>query len=899
MTIKKKMVLFFLLFAILPTIFVGTLGYITARKSIENIRMADLKSIADLKASGIEDFFIALKEDLLYVKNHPDVQKNIMLLTGSPRNFFSPEYQKTRYEIDRIFKIKQKVHQYLNILFLDPRGKIIYVLHRSNRPERLGDLLPESVRESFDEGKRGFYFSKIFNRKTGPSDQLAMLITAPVLNFEGNLAGVIAFEVALDPILAIIRENKGLEETGEIFITRKSEDVLLFHDSLRYDPKVVLKRISFFEDRQTVPIRQRFEGEEGSGIYLDYRNKQVIVSWRHIQPPDWVIAAKIDASEAFAPANHLMIMVCIITIIAIIMGSFVGIAVANSISDPIQVLEKGIEVIGSGNLNHKVGTQAKDEIGRLGRAFDQMTQNLKAVTASRDELNIEVGKRKRIQTALQESVGALRERVKELNCFFGLSTLIENHTLSMEQILQGSVDLIPPAMRFSKIACAQIILDARKFKTMECKETTWKIHRNIMVNGEPIGILEVFYMQERGKDAADIFLIEEQNMINAVAERLGKLIERKRSEAALRESEKRFRSLVENSLTGISIIQDNEIVYQNLEQQKILGPLPRKFKLLDLDNIHPDDVEKVREFYLRNIIGDFHSMDIDFRFYPWEKKNGEKKIKWIHYRTSPIKYEGKDSILVNIMDMTKTKEMEHLLRIQDKMASLGRIAAAIAHEIRNPLSGINIYLSALEKIYDKGEGTEKIKRIIHQIQNASNKIDSIIKRIMDFSKPLEPNSRLINLNHYIEETVKFYDDILRKKDIQVVKCMADNLPFCFADPQLIEQLILNLIINAVEAMKDMNGNKKIKITSAKEKDRIILRVSDSGPGVPVEIRNSIFEPFYTTKDNSTGVGLSIVHRIVTDHCGKLSVCESDWGGAEFKVDIPIENINTMSEEKCS
>jgi PAS domain S-box-containing protein len=891
MTIKKKMVLFFLLFAILPTIFVGTLGYITARKSIENIRMADLKSIADLKANSIEDFFIALKEDLLYVKNHPDVQKNIMSLTGSPRNFFSLEYQKTRNEIDRIFKIKQKVHQYLNILFLNPKGEIIYVLHRSNRPERLGGLLPESVRESFNEGKRGFYFSKIFNRKTGSPDQLAMLITAPVLNFEGNPAGVIAFEVAMDPILAIIRENKGLEETGEIFITRKSEDVLLFHDSLKPDPKAVLKRISFFEDRQTVPTKQLFEGQEGSGIYLDYQNKQVIVSWRHIQPPDWVIAAKIDASEAFAPANHLMIMVCIITIIAIIMGSFVGITVANSISDPIEVLEKGIEVIGSGNLNHKVGTQAKDEVGRLGRAFDQMTQNLKAVTASRDELNIEVRKRKRIQFALQKSVGALRERVNELNCLFGLSTLIENHSLSIDQILQGSVDLIPPAMRFSEIAGAQIILEGKQFKTTACRETTWKTDRKIIVNGEPIGIIEVFYLEKRGETAADIFLTEEQNMINAVAERLGKLIERKRSEAALRESEKRFRSLVENSLTGISIIQDNEVVYQNLEQQKILGPLPRKFKLLDLDNIHPDDVEKVRELYLRNITGDFQTMDIDFRFYPWKRKNNGKNIKWIHYRTSPIKYEGKNSILVNIMDMTKTKEMEHLLRIQDKMASLGRVAAAIAHEIRNPLSGINIYLSALEKIYDKGEDVEKIKRIFRQIQNASNKIDSIIKRIMDFSKPLEPNSRLINLNHYIEETVKFYDDMLRKKEIQVVKRLADNLPFCFADPQLIEQLILNLIINAVEAMKDMNGNKKIKITSSREKSRIILSVSDSGPGVPTEIRNSIFEPFYTTKDNSTGIGLSIVHRIVTDHCGKLSVCESDWGGAEFKVDIPMENTS--------
>ena len=161
MTLKKKMILFFLLFAILPTIFVGTLGFITARKAIENIRIADLKNIADLKANSIENFFIVLKEDLLYVKNHPDIKKNVLLLADSPRNLSSPEYQNIRDGIDRIFNIKQKVHQYLNIILLNPEGKIIYILHRTNMSENLGDFLPESVRGSFNEGKRGFYFSRI------------------------------------------------------------------------------------------------------------------------------------------------------------------------------------------------------------------------------------------------------------------------------------------------------------------------------------------------------------------------------------------------------------------------------------------------------------------------------------------------------------------------------------------------------------------------------------------------------------------------------------------------------------------------------------------------------------------------------------------------------------------
>ena len=103
-----------------------------------------------------------------------------------------------------------------------------------------------------------------------------------------------------------------------------------------------------------------------------------------------------------------------------------------------------------------------------------------------------------------------------------------------------------------------------------------------------------------------------------------------------------------------------------------------------------------------------------------------------------IDYQGKESILVNMIDMTKIMELEQLLFRQDKMASLGRIAAGIAHEIRNPLSGINIYLNALEKLLDRPDSRPKVDQIISQLQSASRKIESVIKKVMDFAKPGQP-----------------------------------------------------------------------------------------------------------------------------------------------------------------
>jgi signal transduction histidine kinase len=244
--------------------------------------------------------------------------------------------------------------------------------------------------------------------------------------------------------------------------------------------------------------------------------------------------------------------------------------------------------------------------------------------------------------------------------------------------------------------------------------------------------------------------------------------------------------------------------------------------------------------------------------------------------------------LVYNIDISQSKEFERLLRIQDKMSALGRVAAGIAHEIRNPLSGINIYLNTLERIYDKKESLEKVKEILRKIQSASIKIEAVIQRVMDFSKPSEPKFVLTNINKAIKETLNLSEVALRKGGIKLEKALASDLPLCQADPNLIEQVILNLINNATEAMQDMKKGKKIEITSSIEKNCILITVSDSGPGVPLDMKDQLFDPFYSTKNNGTGIGLSISNRIITDHGGSMDISKSRWGGAEFRIELPLK-----------
>jgi PAS domain S-box-containing protein len=371
--------------------------------------------------------------------------------------------------------------------------------------------------------------------------------------------------------------------------------------------------------------------------------------------------------------------------------------------------------------------------------------------------------------------------------------------------------------------------------------------------------------------------------------RLGlEIEEHKRAEETLRKSEQRFRDLVENSLTCKSIVQDGHIVYQNPQHQKLFGPLADSRIPLDLETVHPEDAEKVKDSYQKILSGEAPTADIDFRFYLPGKKDGRAEMKWVYCRTSLIEYREKRAILVTLMDVTRAKELERLLTIQDKMRSLGHVAAGIAHEIRNPLSGINIYLNTLARIYKKPDYSENTKEILGNIQSASNQIESVIRRVMDFAKPTEPRFSMTDINRPIKEAIDLASVTLRKSGITIEKALAEDLPLCRADPHLIEQVLLNLITNAAEAMKGMKKAKKIGITSSIENGRVLVRVSDSGPGVPLNLREKIFDPFYTTKDGSTGIGLSLSHRIIADHGGSLLVGTSVWGGAEFIIEIPVE-----------
>jgi len=300
----------------------------------------------------------------------------------------------------------------------------------------------------------------------------------------------------------------------------------------------------------------------------------------------------------------------------------------------------------------------------------------------------------------------------------------------------------------------------------------------------------------------------------------------------------------------------------------------------------------VKAAYEQLVSGKVESIETDVRFYPGGSSYNKASLRWVQCRASAIKYRQKDAILVNIVDITKAKELEQQLIIKNKLISLGRVAAGIAHEIRNPLTGINSYLYTLNDLCQSEsldlDDLEMAQRIVNQIQTASNKIESVIKRVMDFSKPGAPKMVKTNINRALQDAIELSAVTLRKIGIKIEQSLSQTLPDCYADPQLIEQVILNLITNAAKAVESYNGLKIVGVESYSENNTLFIRVADSGPGVPLELKDKIFDPFYTTKEEGSGIGLNIAQRIIADHNGSISLGKSKWGGAEFTIRLPIE-----------
>ncbi|MBL0715032.1 MAG: response regulator [Desulfosarcina sp.] len=378
--------------------------------------------------------------------------------------------------------------------------------------------------------------------------------------------------------------------------------------------------------------------------------------------------------------------------------------------------------------------------------------------------------------------------------------------------------------------------------------------------------------------------------------------ERRRLEAAVRESEEKYRLLVENANEAIFILQDDQIKFTNPKAEEILNRLsiyPTGANLAKC--IHPHERDKVIEWYQRRLEGNELPYSLMFRL---EGANGTTI--WVELNSILIKLNGETATLNFIRDVTLQKKLEEQFYQSQKMESIGTLAGGIAHDFNNLLMGIQGNVSVINLEIDAGSSLhESLQSIARCVQSGSQ----LTNQLLAFARGGKYIVKPSNLNTIVDKTSDIFNRT--KREINMHRVFAKDIWPVEVDPGQIEQVLMNLYVNAWQAMPG-RGDLFIEVENVELDEHYVrikpynvrpgryvkLSVTDTGVGMDAGIRKRIFEPFFSTKEKGmgTGLGLASAYGIIKNHGGFIN-CYSELGqGTTFNVYFPASDKEIVDDE---
>jgi signal transduction histidine kinase len=279
------------------------------------------------------------------------------------------------------------------------------------------------------------------------------------------------------------------------------------------------------------------------------------------------------------------------------------------------------------------------------------------------------------------------------------------------------------------------------------------------------------------------------------------------------------------------------------------------------------------------------------------RQQGENGINWLRFRISGVLGGGDGAVYGCVMGTTAPRQMEaevsslrnsltHLTRVN----LLGELGGALAHELKQPLTAILSNAQALQRLVERKEmDLDEIRAVINDIIHDDSRAAAVIEHLRSLLKPNEFDSQLLDLNDVVLDTLHLVQNELIPRKIAVTTALTEGKLPLGGDAVQLQQLLLNLIFNAADAMAGQKGGMVHIATELMDEHSVHLTVTDTGPGISPEIINRLFEPFVTTKDKGVGLGLAICRAIVKSHRGRIWAENNPSGGATFHVTLPFRD----------
>jgi PAS domain S-box-containing protein len=563
-------------------------------------------------------------------------------------------------------------------------------------------------------------------------------------------------------------------------------------------------------------------------------------------------------------------------------------------------LQEGTKIIGSGNLDYAIVSKSNDEIGELSQAFNQMTTNLKTVTASKTDLEQEIVGRKRAEIALRESEQRWATTLASIG-----DAVIATDTTGNIIFMNGEAEELT-GWTLSEASQKPV----KTIFNIINEQTRLKVENpidRVLREGVVVGLANHTLLIR--KDGAEVSIDDsgapirdKDGKTTGVVLVFRDFTERKKAEEALRESEERLRFHAENTPLAVVEWDSNFVVTRWAgDAPKIFGWTASETvgkPIMDLHLIYSPDIPIVEKTMSRLTSGETKvvsanrniTKDGKVIYCVWynsvlldEKGKMLSVFSFVEDNTAKVKAE--ESLEENNKNLEKlVEERTKQLKDSERLAAIGATAGMVGHDIRNPLQAIasDVYLlkTDLASMPDIAE-KKGVQESLDGIENNVSYINKIVADLQDFARPLAPKLEEIDL----EQTIHFVlANINIPGNVTVKLSIEKDFPKLKLDQSYMQRILTNLSNNAIQAMP--NGGKLI-ITASSKNGKAAITVEDTGEGIPENVRSKLFTPLVTTKSKGQGFGLSVVKRFTVGMGGTVSF-ESEIGkGTNFKIELPI------------
>ncbi|MFC2172094.1 PAS domain S-box protein [Acidobacteriota bacterium] len=887
MSIRTKLILILLGFTIIPIVFVVILSYSHATKALENTRIAALESIADLKAAKIEAFFDERRGDITAARGYPSVKKNLPVIASLQHDRENPAYIQAYADVDVALGALQRIYHYSDVLLLDTEGIVVYSSKEEHSFPHLGNRLAAPGLAPLNQASQGTALSDVYRTDTG-SYPYTMLAVTSVHDNEDDFIGTLALQVDMAPVYELIQDTTGLGETGETLVARTVGDGALFLNPLRHDPEAALKRKAVFGEKQAIPIQEALQGRSGVGVSVDYRPEKVLAAWRYIPSLDWGMVAKIDTKEAFASVSRLRQLYLLLVVIIVVIGSSLAYQVTKSVSNPVIELER-----------KEAQVSALLTASRAVLEYREFEDAAKAIFDSCKEIIGAQGGYIAVLTEDGKENQVVYLDSGDFSCTVDQSLPMPIRGLREEAYRTGQPVFhndFPNSVGQQFMPEGHVSLNSVLFSPLK-------------IEGVTVGLLGLGN-KPGGFKEKDALLASAFSEFVAIALRNSRMLE------LLEQSEERFRSVVQTANDAIvTCNREGKIVFWNRTAEILFGYSSGETTDKPLTTIMPERFhDKHVEGFKRLHTSEHPAFNSD----PVEVIGLTKEGREFPIELSRASWKAKGEVFFTavIRDITKRKEDEarqalvqerekqHILSMRsDRLRSLGEMAAGIAHELNQPLVGVRGVAEHMLLSIDRGWELDRdtIKERAKTIQEQADRMVHIIEHVRMFAREAgKPVRRPMQVNKAIRSATEMIETQFISRGIQLRCDLEDNLPFVLANPYSVEEVIINLLINARDALeetrrieggaRDLSVDVISFVENSDSKPCVKIQVKDNGAGIPEDVIEKVFDPFFTTKgpDKGTGLGLAISKSIVEGFGGTIDIQAKPGAGTTLTVSFPVD-----------